>query len=64
MRQHAVDDGDVVRAFHGLVEPVFTVDGFIDYVAGFTQTLGKKAPGLRIVFDDQNFHLYMAFTNP
>ena len=56
LRQHAVDDQNVVAAFVGEVVAGDAVGGVVDGMAGFAQRLDEIGGGFAVVFDQQDAH--------
>ena len=56
-RHHAVDDGDIVVAAHGEMQPIFTVAGVVDDVAALLQAAREIGGGFAVVFNNKNSHI-------
>ncbi len=56
LRQHAIDDQDVVLAVHRQREPLLAVGGEVGNVPDLAEGLDQIVGGIAIVFDDQQTH--------
>ena len=57
VRQHDVEDQEVVVAGHGLVKTIEPVAGQLDDETGLTKPLAQVIRGDGLILDDQQFHV-------
>ncbi len=57
LRQHHIDDGDVVGVLPGAIERRVAVGGMIDGESGLAQAARDEIGNRRVVFDDQRAHV-------
>ena len=56
MRQHHIQNDQIVRLGHGLVVAVQATAGQVHHKARLAQALAKIVTDFDLVFDDKNFH--------
>ena len=61
LRQHQIDDGDVVGRIERQREPLFAVFGVIDGKARFLQPAADEVGDRLVVFDDERAHLIATY---